>query len=379
MAGWRLLQPCRQKRRRPWTPKNTLPFKKNETKRERKKEMIGREQCSVRCPSVFLHFNNRSHQLFHLGDFLMYNWSDESVVRMEKKRRRVRMRKRITDTRYICENQTKKKRKEKKEKKEKSVVAIHHKMLFAIEYLLSSLSERRRSLSDSLRPTARWSCRRALVALVLEYEIASCHIRWTSGIDIGAYYRKRGSASYIVREVLSVRERERDTDRQRERERERERERRKWRHHCRAKIGDEFTLSLAKNSHFSFLPSHFPSLPSRRGHHGGAEIRNEFTLSIAKNFSPSGFVPPLSNGTSRTTSDRKPKTKDQILPSPIFLPIEKMNQINTKNYWKQKKRLCVRWLGVINLTWENLQIAKHKSGRQFSGLICALRSVDFLR
>ena len=52
------------------------------------------------------------------------------------------------------------------------------------------------------------------------------------------YYRKRGSASYIVREVLSVRER--DTDR------ERERQRRKWRHHCRAKIGDEFTLSLAK-------------------------------------------------------------------------------------------------------------------------------------
>ena len=75
-----------------------------------------------------------------------------------------------------------------------------------------------------------------------------------------------GSASYIVREVLSVRERER----------ERYRDRRKWRHHCRAKIGDEFTLSLAKvltngdefthslakNSHFSFLPSHFPSLPS---------------------------------------------------------------------------------------------------------------------
>ena len=49
-------------------------------------------------------------------------------------------------------------------------------------------------------------------------------------------------------------------------------------------IGDELTLSLAKNSHVSFLPSHFPSLPSRRGHHGGAEIRNEFTLSIAKIF-----------------------------------------------------------------------------------------------
>ena len=54
-----------------------------------------------------------------------------------------------------------------------------------------------------------------------------------------SYYRKRESASYIVREVLSVRERER----------ERKRDRRKWRHHGRAKIGDEFTLSLAKNSH----------------------------------------------------------------------------------------------------------------------------------
>ena len=27
-------------------------------------------------------------------------------------------------------------------------------------------------------------------------------------------------------------------------------------------FGNEFTLYLAKNSHFSFLPSHFPSLPS---------------------------------------------------------------------------------------------------------------------
>ena len=48
-------------------------------------------------------------------------------------------------------------------------------------------------------------------------------------------------------------------------------------------IGDELTLSLAKNSHFSFLLSHFPSLPSGRGHHGGAKIRTEFTFSIAKN------------------------------------------------------------------------------------------------
>ena len=82
-------------------------------------------------------------------------------------------------------------------------------------------------------------------------------------------------------------------------------------------IGDELTLSLAKNSHFSFLPSHFLSLPSRRGHHCGAEIHNEITLSIAKNFFAL-FVPHPSNGTSRTTSDRKPKTNDEILPSDIF-------------------------------------------------------------
>ena len=112
------------------------------------------------------------------------------------------------------------------------------------------------------------------------------------------YYRKRGSASYIVREVLSVRERER--------ERERYRQRRKWRHHCRAKIGDEFTLSLAKNSHnwrwaytslaknshFSFLPSHFPSLPSRRGLKVTI-VALKFAMSshfpLPKNFSPSLF------------------------------------------------------------------------------------------
>ena len=100
-----------------------------------------------------------------------------------------------------------------------------------------------------------------------------------------------------MREVLSVRER--DTDRERERERERERDGSDVTivalklamnlHFPLPKIrtiGDELTLSIAKNSHFSFLHSHFPSLPSRRGHHGGAcaEIRNEFTLSIAKIF-----------------------------------------------------------------------------------------------
>ena len=76
---------------------------------------------------------------------------------------------------------------------------------------------------------------------------------------------------YIVREVRSVRERERE----RERERDTETDGSDVTivalklavslHFPLPKIrtiGDEFTLSLAKNSHFSFLPSHFPSLPS---------------------------------------------------------------------------------------------------------------------
>ena len=157
-------------------------------------------------------------------------------------------------------------------------------------------------------------------------------------------YRKRGSASYIVREVLSVRETERERYRQRERD------------------GSDVTivaLKLAMNLHFPCqkfaqlaMSLRFP-LPKIRTfrfslHTSRLSLRGEvtmvalkFTMSshfpLPKIFSPSlasGFVPLLSNGTSRATSDRKPKTNDQILPSPIFLPIEKLNQTNTKNYWK---------------------------------------------
>ena len=85
--------------------------------------------------------------------------------------------------------------------------------------------------------------------------------------------------------------------------------------------GDEFTLSLAKNSHFSFLPSHFPSLPSLSGHHCGAEIRNEFTLSVAKNFFAL-FAPTLSNGESRATSEN-PRQTIKSCPVLLFFPSKK--------------------------------------------------------
>ena len=136
---------------------------------------------------------------------------------------------------------------------------------------------------------------------------------------------------------------------ERERERYRQRER----------DGSDLTivaLKLAMNLHFpcqkfaqSAMSLRFP-LPKIRTfrfslHTSRLSLRGEVTMvalkfamsshfPLPKIVSPSGFVPPLSNGTSRATSDRKPKTNDQILPSPIFLPIEKLNQINTKNYWK---------------------------------------------
>ena len=59
------------------------------------------------------------------------------------------------------------------------------------------------------------------------------------------YYRKRGSATYIVREVRLVRER------YIQRERERECVRRKWPHLSSAETGDEFCTFPCQNVHLS--------------------------------------------------------------------------------------------------------------------------------
>ena len=107
---------------------------------------------------------------------------------------------------------------------------------------------------------------------------------------------------YILREVLLVRERERY--------RERERDRRKWRHHCRAKIGDEFTLSIAKNSHnwrwaytfpcqkFALFVSPFtlpvsPFTERSPWWRWNSQWVHTFLISIAKNVSALGLCSPL--------------------------------------------------------------------------------------
>ena len=120
-------------------------------------------------------------------------------------------------------------------------------------------------------------------------ELPSDYPQWSSvdgetGKFHGSHYRKRGSASYIVREVLSVRERER------EREREIQRE----------KDGSDVTivaLKLAMNSHFP-LPKirtfRFSLHTSRLSLHGEVTIvALKFAMSshfpLPKIFSPSLF------------------------------------------------------------------------------------------
>ena len=83
-----------------------------------------------------------------------------------------------------------------------------------------------------------------------------CHL---PAITTPPHYRKRGSASYIVREVLSVREREREREIQRERDGSDVTivalKLAMNLHFPLPKIrtiGDELTLSLAKTSHFRF-------------------------------------------------------------------------------------------------------------------------------
>ena len=180
-------------------------------------------------------------------------------------------------------------------------------------------------------------------------------------------YRKRGSASYIVREVHSVRERERDT------ERERERERRKWRHHCRAKINWRWvlhfslpkmcTLVLAKSFALfpakKFAPQFFPLL-----------IGAEFTLSVAKSVALFETVRIL-----RTVAWRDwqaIETAKQTIEFPAARYRSSLSSKKSKKWIKlipktigNRKRDCAwgcAW--GMNTTWENLQIEKHKSGRR---------------
>ena len=93
------------------------------------------------------------------------------------------------------------------------------------------------------------------------------------------YYRKRGSASYIVREVYSVRERERERERYREREKDGSDVT-----IAALKLAMSFALLLAKNVHLS-IGEEFCAFPCQKICTSVSPLLNgaEFTLSVAKN------------------------------------------------------------------------------------------------
>ena len=89
----------------------------------------------------------------------------------------------------------------------------------------------------------------------------------------------------------------------------------------------------------------------------------------------------LLNGASCATSDRKPKTNDQILPSPIVLPLRK----NESNYYQKLLEIekeIVREVALGDKPYMRKSAERkaqiRKALGQLSGLTCALRSVDFL-
>ena len=147
-------------------------------------------------------------------------------------------------------------------------------------------------------------------------------------------YRKRGSASYIVREVHSVRERERERDTDREREKDGSDVT-----IVALKLAMSFALLLAKNVHLS-IGDVFCAFPCQKICTSVSPLLNcaEFTLSAAKNVALFETVCIL-----RTVKWRDwqgieaAKQMIEFPAAPFFFlaeKIEKMNQINTKNYWK---------------------------------------------
>ena len=95
------------------------------------------------------------------------------------------------------------------------------------------------------------------------------------------YYRKRGSVSYIVREVHSVRERERERERDTEREREKDGSDVTI---VALKLAMSFALLLAINEHLS-IGEEFCAFPCQKICTSVFFLSNgaEFTHSVAKN------------------------------------------------------------------------------------------------
>ena len=114
-------------------------------------------------------------------------------------------------------------------------------------------------------------------------------------LDSTLYYRKRGSVSYIVREVHSVRERESERERYREKDGSDVTI-------VALKLAMSFALLLAKNVHLS-IGEEFCAFPCQKICTSVSPllIGAEFTLSVAKNVVSKS---PLQQETDRQAPDR---------------------------------------------------------------------------
>ena len=144
---------------------------------------------------------------------------------------------------------------------------------------------------------------------------------------------------------------ERERERERERYRERERERRKWRHHCRAKIGVNLHFPCQKFAQLA-MTLHFP-LPkirtfrfslhtSRLFLHGEVTmVALKFALSshfpLPKICSPSGFVPLFQMARAARRVIENPRQKIKSCPVLLFFPSKNWIKLIPKTIGNRKR------------------------------------------
>ena len=196
------------------------------------------------------------------------------------------------------------------------------------------------------------------------------------------YYGKRGSASYIVHEVRSVRERDTERERYRERETQRERERERERDRSDVtlvalKLAKSFALFLAENVHLSFSP-----LKWRWVHTFCCQSVALFeTVRILRKIRTlhDRFI------ISVKCRDRESKHRNKQSNFRLNRPSshrKKWIKLIPKTNGNRKKRLCMRLCSGDKHHLRKSADRKAQTRKAFvplTGLICAFRSADFLR
>ena len=192
---------------------------------------------------------------------------------------------------------------------------------------------------------------------------------------IEAYYRKRGSASYIVREVLSVRERERDTEID----------------------GSDVTivaLKLAMNLHFPLpknrtigdaLSLFLAKIRTFRFSLHVTIVALKFAMSshfpLPKKFSPSLFpLFQMARAARRVVENPRQMIKSCPL---LFCSSHRKYESNEYQKLLEIEKEIAREVALCDKPYLRKSTDRKAQIRkvfvQFSGLICPLRSVDFFR